>query len=129
MKHGLRPSLTVFVTLLLLSSCALLRMPGRKRREAEEKRLAALAKVPLFVGTITLVDAGGGFVLIDNGSTPSPPVGSVIKSRTAGTESGELRVTEVRRRPFVIADIVKGTPQKGDPVFQEAGTPAGLPKP
>ncbi len=89
-----------------------------KRRAAEEKRLAGIPKVPHFVGTITLVNADESFVLIDTGSAPGPLVGSSITSRTAGSDSGELRVTEVRRNPFVIADIVKGKPQKGDAVFQ-----------
>ena len=82
------------------------------------KRNQKMPKVPLLVGTITLVNTEGGFTLIDSGNTPNPSVGEVIKSRTADVESGELRVTEVRRRPFYIADIIKGKPQKGDQVFQ-----------
>jgi cbb3-type cytochrome oxidase subunit 3 len=118
MRQRFRLPLTIALTLLLLPGCAFLRWQKEKRRAAEEKRLAEMPKVPQLVGAITLVNADGGFVLIDSGSAPSPPVGTVIKSRTAGVESGELRVTEVRKRPFVIADIIKGTPQKGDPVFQ-----------
>src|SRR5438067_233000 len=110
MQRRFRLALAIALTLLLLPGCALLRKQKEKRRAAEEKRLAALPKVPQLVGTITLVNAEGGFALIDTGSAPSPPVGAVITSRTAGADSGELRVTAVRRHPFVIADIVKGKP-------------------
>lgn len=122
MKYGLRLSLAVALTVLFLPGCAFLQEREQKRKEkrraAEERRLAGLPKVPLFVGTITLVNADEGFALIDSGSSPSPPAGTVITSRTAGLDSGELRVTEVRRHPFAIADIVKGKPHKGDAAFQ-----------
>jgi hypothetical protein len=132
-KEAFRLLLTIAATVLVLPGCSLLRKWDQKhqekRRAAEEKRLAVMPKRPQLAGTITLVNPEGGFVLIDSGSAPSPPVGTVIKCQSAGVVSGELRVTEVRRRPFVIADIVKGTPQKGDPVFQETAAPAEVPKP
>ena len=74
---------------------------------------------PLLVGSITLVNTDGNFVLIDGGATPGPLPGAVLKTRTAAGESGELKAGDVRRRPFAIADIVKGTPQVGDQVFQQ----------
>jgi hypothetical protein len=101
-----------------MPGCTLLHNWKEKRRAAQEKRLRDVSKAPQLVGTITLVNAVGAFALIDSAGSPSPPAGTIIKSRTAGTESGELRVSDVRKRPFFIADVVKGTPQKGDQVFQ-----------
>jgi hypothetical protein len=58
------------------------------------------------------------FVLIDNGSLPAPAAGTVLTINTPGSAPVELRVTQIQKPPFVVADIVKGTPKKGDPVFQ-----------
>ena len=107
-RHG------VFALLLAaqISGCALLRPRPKKAPPAP------VAK-PLFVGTITLVNDGGHFVLIDSGMSPGPLPGAVLKCRAPAGESGELKAGEVRRRPFAIADVVKGTPRVGDRVFQQ----------
>ena len=70
------------------------------------------------VGTVTLVNEEGKFVLVDNGALPVPPVGGVLKCYpTAASEpSAELVATDVRKRPFTIADIREGSPRKGDRV-------------
>ncbi len=104
----------VFTLLLAaqISGCTLLRPRPKKPKPAP------VAK-PLLVGTITLVNEDGHFVLIDSGASPGPMPGAVLKSRTPDGESGELKVGDVRRRPFAIADVVKGTPQVGDQVFQQ----------
>ncbi len=104
----------VFALLLAtqFSACALLRpRPKKNQRRPEAK--------PFFVGTITVVNEDGHFVLIDSGMSPGPAPGAVLKSRTPAGESGELKVGEIRRRPFAIADVVKGTPHTGDQVFQQ----------
>ncbi len=104
----------VFALLLAtqISGCGLL-FHGRK------KTPRAPAAKPLLVGTIMLVNEDGHFVLIDSGMSPGPLPGAVLKSRTAAGESGELKAGDVRRRPFAIADVVKGTPRVGDQVFQQ----------
>ena len=58
-----------------------------------------------------------GFVLIDTESTLTEEVGTALKSFSGGAESGVLAVSKERHPPFMIADIVSGTPQKGDQVF------------
>ena len=75
-------------------------------------------EAPRLVGTVTLVDEPGRFVLIDGGFLPPPSAESTLETFTAGAESGVVKVGADRRRPFVIADIVKGAPRKGDQVFQ-----------
>jgi hypothetical protein len=103
----------VFALLIVtqLSGCAL------PRRRPKAKRATPAA--PLLVGTITLVNEDGHFVLIDSGMSPSPIPGAVLQSRAANGESGELKAGAIRRRPFAIADVIKGTPQVGDQVFQQ----------
>ena len=70
------------------------------------------------VGTVTLVNEEGKFVLVDNGALPVPPVGGVLKCypAQASEASAELVATDVRKRPFTIADIRDGAPHKGDRV-------------
>jgi len=70
------------------------------------------------VGTIVLVNEEELFVLIDDGMRVGPPMGTVLKINPAGGPPSELRVTQVQRPPFIIADIIRGTPRKGDKVFQ-----------
>jgi hypothetical protein len=103
--------------LLSLTGCGLLGKRAREKRKAREAA-AVRPAVPLRIGTITLVNEEEQFVLIDNGNSPTPPTGTALKSFTGTAESGVLSVGSVRRTPFVIADIVKGTPRKGDVVFQ-----------
>ena len=100
--------------LLDLSGCAW----WRGRSERRSRKHADVPGTPRLVGTIALVNVDQGFVLIDNGSQFAPATGAALKSFSGKAESGVLTVGSVRRRPFVIADIVKGAPQKGDSVYQ-----------
>jgi hypothetical protein len=97
------------------SGCGVL---SKWKRERKARKTAAQPAVPRFVGTITLVNEEDRFVLIDNGNSPVPPTGAALKSFAGEVESGVLSVGSVRRAPFVIADIVKGAPHKGDTVYQ-----------
>ena len=74
--------------------------------------------IPELVGTITLVNAPLNFVLVDVGAVDYPAVGVALKSFSDGKETGILMVSPEKNRPFIIADIVKGTPAKGDLVYQ-----------
>ena len=112
MTPRLRNGVCALLFAAQLSGCALLRPRPKKAT------LAPAAK-PILVGIVTLVNDDGHFVLIDSGMSPGPLPGAVLKCRTTAGESGELKAGEVRRRPFAIADVVKGTPQVGDRVFQE----------
>ena len=84
----------------------------------KKKPPRAVAKWTQLAGTITLVNEEGSFVMIDNGAYPSPAAGTVLKCNPSGPNAAEVRVTQIYKPPFVIADIVKGTPKKGDQVFQ-----------
>ena len=118
MGAGIFPCMSphfIFAVLLAVqfSGCALV-------RSRPKKAIPVAPAKPQFVGTVSLVNDGGHFVLIDSGTSPGPLPGAVLKCRAAsGGETGELKAGEVRRRPFAIADVVKGTPQAGDQVFQQ----------
>jgi hypothetical protein len=71
---------------------------------------------PHRVGTIALVNEDLGFVLVDVGSLYVPQPGLALKSFSGGMETGILAVDPEKRRPFIVADIVKGNPKVGDDV-------------
>lgn len=75
-----------------------------------------MLKLDQVIGTVSMVDLENSFVLIDNGTLPSPNGGTILKIH--GGVPVELRVTQIQKPPYVVADIVKGTPKKGDQVYQ-----------
>jgi hypothetical protein len=124
------PLLTRFCVFLLCFSlfpgCASFKKRSdAKHRAATERTVDQAGSQPLLVGKIALVNAGDRFVLIDAASTPATRVGANWRAYTGGAMSAELRATDVRRRPWVIADIVSGEPQTGDTVMQPAEAEAG----
>lgn len=70
------------------------------------------------VGAITSVNQAGQFVLIETDGFAPPAAGSTLKAMRAGQEVGVMKVNEQRRREFFTADIVSGSPQRGDKVMQ-----------
>ncbi len=80
--------------------------------------MKAVPTEPLLIGTVTLVNEMDHFVLIDTGTGPVPAKGTALKTFRDGVVTGIVSVGDVTRRPFVIADISNGSPQKGDQVFQ-----------
>jgi len=84
-----------------------------------KKKKSAPMPLHQMVGNIVLVNDKLGFVLIDTGNAAIyPSKGQALKSFTNGHESGVLTVSPEHKPPFLIGDIVTGTPLKGDQVFQ-----------
>jgi len=73
---------------------------------------------PRRVGRITMVNVDGGFVLVDSDAWAPPVAGTALKCLRDGVETGVVAVGKEQRGAFVTADIVKGSPQRGDDVFQ-----------
>jgi hypothetical protein len=73
---------------------------------------------PKQAGAILFVNAEGGFVLIDSHGWSPPTEGTALKVMHEGKEAGVVTVSSERRGSHIIADIVTGTPRKGDAVFQ-----------
>jgi hypothetical protein len=107
---------TLVVT--LLPGCTFWHKFRQKEHAVEQVKAAPKPKLVQSIGTIVLVNTEGGFVLIDNGTRPSPTMGTTAQSRSADGSAADLRITEIRKRPFAIADIIRGVPKKGDEVFQ-----------
>lgn len=115
--HVLFPA--VLALALSLGGCAMLKkfhLPGR--RPAPQAQATPPPAVPQFVGTVTLVNETERFILIDVGQSSVPHEGTALKVMAGSVETGVVAVGNVRRRPFVIADIVRGEPKKGQQVFQ-----------
>jgi hypothetical protein len=99
-------------------SCSTLRRRW-KRQPSPEAVAAAKARRPLQrLGIVTLVNEAERFVLIDSGAQPTPLEGVRLRSYSGPQVSGELRTSAVRRRPFVVADIIEGTPRTGDEIYE-----------
>jgi len=75
------------------------------------------ASLPLWIGTVRLVNDRGGFVLIENTSAFSIPSGKKLTVVVPGREDAELEVSQDRQHPFFIADILTGAPRVGDRVY------------
>jgi hypothetical protein len=112
------PQILLILAFLLAGPCGCAKdrkfWPFKKTAKATRARGAD----PQRVGTITLVNEEQGFALVDFGTRDVPEAGTALKVFGDGAETAILAVGEVRRRPFVAADIVKGMPRKGDVVFK-----------
>jgi hypothetical protein len=117
--HRLQIAVALAALVVLLPGCTLLTYPARFWPHfGKKKPPRATLKVDQMMGSITLVNEESSFVLIDSGTLPSPAVGAILKTHSTDGTAVQLRVTQVRKPPFYVADIVKGMPKKGEQVFQ-----------
>ncbi len=101
--------------LLLLPGCASLHHKEKHPAQPPPPP-AADVSVPRRVGRVAVVNQDLGFVLVDVGSLYTPQAGTALKSFRGGVETAVLAVSPEKERPFISADIIKGTPQVGDDV-------------
>jgi hypothetical protein len=73
---------------------------------------------PRLIGRVAMVNEEGHFVLVQCDAWKTPQEGTALKALRNGAETGILNVTTERRGAYVTADIVTGTPGRGDQVFQ-----------
>lgn len=81
-----------------------------------EKPPPALPALP--VGEIRQVNAEGKFVLVDTGSAVAVQPGEMFLALSEGKITAELKLTELKSPPFMIADIVSGQPAAGQKVYR-----------
>ncbi len=115
MKNPPRFALLFVACLVCLSVCACAGHASHSKKKAVEANQKAGHRL---VGTIVAVNQEQRFVLIDTGSSYPAEVGEALKSFSNGAETGVLSVSPEVKPPFMIADIVSGSPQKGDQVFE-----------
>ncbi|MEI8234650.1 MAG: hypothetical protein WCH57_08190 [Verrucomicrobiota bacterium] len=97
------------VALWCLAACA------THRPCVPEAPIKAPAPAPVAIGSVSLVNDELGFVLIRTGETPE--AGSALQARSReGVETASLKVSSEQKRPFIIADILKGKPHVGEVV-------------
>jgi hypothetical protein len=95
-----------------------------RRRMADAKPAG-----PLMVGRVSLVNEDERFALIEADLVQPPAAGTMLRIAPASGAPVELRATGVRRRPFFVADLVRGIPAKGDAVIQLPPDAAASPAP
>ena len=100
---------------LCLCLCAACASQPKKQKEPDKPKKISHR----MVGTIVSVNEASRFVLIDTGIYPiTSGGGEALKSFSGDKETGVLTMSPERKPPFIIADIVSGSPQKGDQVFE-----------
>jgi hypothetical protein len=97
--------------------CALVTNLLKSKKKKDDTRVER-ATVPERVGEIVLLNEEAHFVLVDLETGNPPEAGTALKVMRQGVEIGVLALGDVRRRPFIVADIVKGEPRKGDLVYR-----------
>jgi hypothetical protein len=98
----------------------------------KQKPPAALA--PQWTGVIRMVNAAEHFVLVEAASSAAAVPGETYLSVAGGAETSTLRMTSLKNPPFLIADIVSGTPSEGEKIYRPKPTaaqpaPSATPKP
>ena len=73
---------------------------------------------PRLVGSIEMVNNDGHFVLVNCTAWTPPAEGTALKCLRGSIETGIVNVGKERRGGYVTADIVTGSPQRGDQVYQ-----------
>ncbi len=111
-------SIGLCIALMLgTSGCAVVANLFKSKKKKDGTRVER-ATVPERVGEIVLLNEEAKFVLVDLDTGNPPDSGTALKVMRQGVEVAVLALGDVRRRPFIVADIVRGNPQKGDVVYR-----------
>ena len=107
------------ILLLLLSSLWFLACASQKQKKEDEEK----APPQRIVGRIASVSKAGQFVLIQKYGAGVLPSNALFQSRGPDGRTAALRPSGERVRDFFAADLLSGSPQKGDAVFAYPVTP------
>ncbi|MFA7234858.1 MAG: hypothetical protein WC076_12190 [Terrimicrobiaceae bacterium] len=96
-----------------------------------KKHKPPAAMPPQWTGVIRMVNSAENFVLIESGAISSAIPGRTYLAVGKGAETASLRMTSLRNPPFLIADILSGTPSPGDKIYlpNPAASPSPSPTP
>lgn len=126
----LRPAFRVVIAallVLLLVGCGWNPWAAGRRKAAAQRALDEARRAPLVVGQVSLVNEDERFALIEGNLVQPPAAGTILRIYSGDAVTAELRATGVRRRPFLVADLVSGTPAKGQLVVQSTPVEAAPP--
>lgn len=91
------------------------------------------ANPPEWAGTIRMVNSAEKFVLIESNSLSAIVPGETYTVIGGGAETASVRMTALREPPFLIADVVSGSPSAGEKIYiprvDSAPMPTPTPKP
>ena len=80
-----------------------------------------------------MVNSAENFVLVESGASASAIPGETYLAVGKGVETATLRMTSLKNPPFLIADIISGSPAAGDKIYlpnpAAAPNPSPTPKP
>ncbi|MEO6054823.1 MAG: hypothetical protein ABIP97_12500 [Chthoniobacterales bacterium] len=113
---------------LLLTSCGLFKSRSPQPQKPpgtshfpfglfKKKVTPPQASLPLWMGTITLVNSESHYVLIDSNALYAATPGRILTCLSKNRETAKVRVSSDKNPPFFIADIVSGDPQVGERVY------------
>jgi hypothetical protein len=109
-----------------------IRWPFGKARHSGDLGSVSTGATQVLAGTIRLVRAPLGFVLIQSSGSPPPP-GSELYVHRSGSDQpiATLQVSPETKTGFVVADILSGQPEEGDSVLWSlpSSVPGGEPEP
>ena len=113
---------TSLLLILLTSSQSCRSVVGKIGNLKKESEAGAASKeiTQLPIGTIHLVDADGGFVLVrSNRSYKIEPDTMLTAVGDEGETTSILKVSHAHKGPFLSADILNGIPRSGQRVLME----------
>ncbi len=87
-----------------------------------KKKKPPAALPPTKIGKIAMIDQENHFVLIDAETTGGALAGTPLICIANDRETGNLRLSNLKSNPFLVADIIGGNPAKGDTVYTYGNT-------
>lgn len=103
--------LTGFIACVLLSSgCSTLFHHPKKKKTVKPEQHQ-------MIGDVAMVNSANAFVLVNIGTLfQPPPPGMALKCFREQKPVAILTVSHERNPPFIVANIIQGTPKQGDEV-------------
>jgi len=116
---GLARAVILMLTLGLVAwgpGCGVLR---RKARPADTGFMRDMKEGRRPMGQVVLVEAAGGFVVVQSplASVTPPEAALVVRAQGSVAATGRLKVTPERQKNRFAADIVEGAPKVGEVVY------------
>jgi hypothetical protein len=121
--------LLCWLCLVQLSGCTALKNSKRKKAAEAMGRNQAEAPKEIIVGQIELVNPMSQFVLIRSNRTMEVATDTELGFFHNGQLAGKIRVTPERKSLFLTADILSGSPAKGDAVMLTTAPVSTAPAP
>ena len=85
---------------------------------------------PQWVGVIRMVNSEENFVLVESGAMSAAIPGETYLAVGKGMETASLKMSALKNPPFLIADILSGSPATGDKIYlPKSSTPPPAPMP